>query len=194
MNRINRPNAKGLGNSDVPIGRAKPHNKKKMTPGSIILKVVLSVVIFAIMLIFMVGSALAGLLGGSVYGLIRSTPILEPSILKPTGLNSFVYDSEGNIIAELKREENRVWIDYEDIPKILIDAYIAVEDKRFEEHNGIDLRRIGSAIISYARHFINPAVEIEGGSTITQQLIKNLTKNQEVTIKERFRNNGRQFS
>jgi len=186
MNRINRPNAKGLGNSDVPIGRAKPHNKKKMTPGSIILKVVLSVVIFAIMLIFMVGSALAGLLGGSVYGLIRSTPILEPSILKPTGLNSFVYDSEGNIIAELKREENRVWIDYEDIPKILIDAYIAVEDKRFEEHNGIDLRRIGSAIISYARHFINPAVEIEGGSTITQQLIKNLTKNQEVTIKRKI--------
>lgn len=188
MDRNKRSSLKGLGNSDVPIGRVRPLNdkKKKATPVSIILKVVLAVVIFVFMLIFMAGSALAGLLGGSVYGLIRSTPLLEPSILKPSGLNSFIYDSEGNIIAELKREENRVWIDYEEIPKKLIAAYVAVEDKRFFDHNGIDLMRIGSAVLSYARHFLNPEVKIEGGSTITQQLIKNLTKNQEVTIKRKI--------
>lgn len=143
-------------------------------------------IIFAIMLLFMAGSALAGLLGGSVYGLIRTTPVLEPSILKPTGLNSFVYDSEGNIIAELKREENRVWIDYDEIPRKLIDAFIAVEDKRFYEHHGVDFRRVASAVVSYIRHFLNPSVNIEGGSTITQQLIKNLTQNQEVTIKRKI--------
>lgn len=181
-----RPKPKGHLDSDVPIGRVNPTNKKKVTPGAIVLKAVLSVILFAFMLLFMAGSALAGLLGGSVYGLIRSTPVLEPSILKPTGLNSFVYDSEGNIIAELKREENRVWIDYDDIPQKLIAAYVAVEDKRFFEHNGIDLRRIGSAIISYGRHFLNPNVKVEGGSTITQQLIKNLTKNQEITIKRKI--------
>lgn len=186
MDRTKRSNPKGFGDSDVPIGRIKPHNNKKKTVGSIILKVILSLVIFAFMLLFMAGSALAGLLGGSVFGLIRTTPVLEPSILKPTGLNSFVYDAEGNIIAELKREENRVWIDYDEIPRKLIDAFIAVEDKRFYEHNGIDIRRIGSAVISYIRHFFNPSVEIEGGSTITQQLIKNLTKNQEVTIKRKI--------
>lgn len=185
MDRTNRSNPRGFGNSDVPVGRIKPYNKKK-TVGSVILKAVVGLIIFAIMLLFMAGSALAGLLGGSVYGLIRTTPVLEPSILKPTGLNSFVYDSEGNIIAELKREENRVWIDYDEIPRKLIDAFIAVEDKRFYEHHGVDFRRVASAVVSYIRHFLNPSVNIEGGSTITQQLIKNLTQNQEVTIKRKI--------
>jgi len=186
MDRKNRPSPKGLNKSDVPIGKNTYQSKPKRTPLSIALKIILSVVIVAFMLIIMAGSALGGVLAGSIYGLIRTTPVLEPSILKPTGLNSFVYDSEGNIIAELKREENRVWIDYEDIPKKLIDAYIAVEDKRFMEHNGIDLKRIGRAILTYVMHFFNSSVEIEGGSTITQQLIKNLTQNQEITIKRKI--------
>lgn len=186
MDKVNRPGFRGPINSDVPIGRINHHKKKKQTPASIALKVFLSVVLIALMLIFAAGSVCAGLVAGGVFGLIRTTPVLEPSMLKPTGLNSFVYDAEGNIIAELKREENRVWINYEDIPQKLIDAYIAVEDKRFMEHNGVDPKRIGRAIITYIKHFFNSSVEIEGGSTITQQLIKNLTQNNEVTIKRKI--------
>jgi len=186
MDRISRPNTRGLKDSDVPIGKNTYKTKQKPTPLSIVLKIILNVILVAFMLVIMAGSAMGGILAGGIYGLIRTTPVLEPSILKPTGLNSFVYDSEGNVIAELKREENRVWIDFEDIPKKLIDAYIAVEDKRFMEHNGIDPKRIGRAVITYIQHFFNPSVEIEGGSTITQQLIKNLTKNQEVTIKRKI--------
>ena len=98
------------------------------------------------------------------------------------GFNSYIYDAEGNIIAELKRDENRVWIDYEDIPQTLIDAYVALEDKRFFEHEGIDYRRIGSAILTYGKKLLGSDVDIEGGSTITQQLIKNLTKRDDRTV------------
>jgi penicillin-binding protein 1A len=173
---LNEPKAKA----------ASPKVKTKKSPLKIILSIIFSLILLALSLAIMAGSAAGGLLVGGVYGIIKTTPVLDPNILKPTSLNSFVYDAEGNIIAELKREENRVWIDYNDIPKMLINAYVAVEDKRFFDHNGIDFRRIGSAILSYAKHFINPNVDIEGGSTITQQLIKNLTKNDDVTIKRKF--------
>lgn len=137
-------------------------------------------IVFSFLLI--VGSAAAGLLGGGIYGIIKTTPMVDAELFKTMGFNSYVYDADGNIIAELKREENRVWIDYEDIPKILIDAFIAVEDKRFNEHKGIDFRRIGSAVLTYGKKLLGADVDIEGGSTITQQLIKNLTKRDDITI------------
>ena len=160
--------------------------KKKITPAGLFFKVIFSVILFAFLLVVMAGGAVGGLLGGTVYGLIKSTPELDPSILKPAGQNSFIYDTEGNVIAELKREENRVWIDYEEVPQLLVKAYVAVEDKRFWDHNGVDLNRIGAAIISYGENFLNPSVDIQGGSTITQQLIKNLTKNEDLTIKRKI--------
>lgn len=172
---------------EKPLTDAKAASvKKQRTPVQIALKIVLTVFIIAFALIFLIGSAVGGVVGGGVYGIIKSTPQLSADTLKITGFNSYVYDSEGNIIAELKKEENRVWIDFEDIPKQLIEAYIAVEDKRFLEHKGVDYKRIGSAMLSYLKHFINPSVDVEGGSTITQQLIKNLTGNMDVTLKRKI--------
>lgn len=183
MDRTRRSRVAGF---SEPETLPKPKRKKTITPGGIILKAVLSVILFAFMLAFTAGTAVAGLLVGSVYGFIKSTPELDPSILRPSGQNSFIYDAEGNIIAELKRDENRVWIDFEDIPEMLIKAYIAIEDKRFWDHNGVDMNRIGRAILSYAEHFIKPDTPIQGGSTITQQLIKNLTKKEDLTIKRKI--------
>jgi len=137
-------------------------------------------IFFSLMLV--AGSACAGLLGGGVYAIIKTTPMVEADLFKTMGFNSYVYDIEGNVIAELKREENRVWIDYDEIPQKLIDAFVAIEDKRFFEHKGIDFRRIGSAVLTYARRILGADVDIEGGSTITQQLIKNITMNDDVTI------------
>ncbi len=71
---------------------------------------------------------------------------------------------------EIYDSENRVWIDYEDIPKSMIEAVIAIEDKRFESHNGVDWIRTGGAAISLITGGDN-----YGGSTLTQQLIKNMT-------------------
>lgn len=172
-------------------GRKEPNvpvatSKKKTSIGLIMLALTLKAFIISlaivISLLCVAGSAAGGLLGGGVYGIIKTTPMVEAELFKTMGFNSYVYDADGNIIAELKREENRVWINYEDIPEMLIDAYIAVEDKRFKEHKGIDFRRIGSAVLTYGKKLLGADVDIEGGSTITQQLIKNLTKQDDITI------------
>ncbi|MGN0967687.1 MAG: transglycosylase domain-containing protein [Oscillospiraceae bacterium] len=77
-------------------------------------------------------------------------------------------------------EENRVWVEYEDIPKNLINATVAIEDKRFYKHPGVDWIRTGYGVIS-----MFTGKDIQGGSTLTQQLIKNLTQNDEVTVKRK---------
>lgn len=177
---------------NINFGSRKEHDvsdavsKNDTSTGRIMLSLTLKAFLISLTIVFSVmlvaGSAAAGLLGGGVYGIIKTTPMVEAELFKTMGFNSYVYDAEGNVIAELKREENRVWINYEDIPEMLIDAYIAVEDKRFKEHKGIDFRRIGSAVLTYGKKLLGADIDIEGGSTITQQLIKNLTKRDDITI------------
>ena len=85
---------------------------------------------------------------------------------------SFVYDIENNVIAKLTGAENvdRIYVSYSDIKDTYIDeAIIAIEDERFREHSGIDIKRIGSAIISAVA---NGGSATHGGSTITQQTVK----------------------
>ena len=85
---------------------------------------------------------------------------------------SFVYDSENNFIAKLTGSENvdRIYVSYSDIKNTYLDdAIIAIEDERFREHSGIDIKRIGSALISA---IANGGSATHGGSTITQQTVK----------------------
>ena len=72
-------------------------------------------------------------------------------------------------------------MDYEEIPQHLVNAAIAIEDKRFWTHPGVDWRRTGSAVIS-----MFTGGDIQGGSTITQQLIKNTTGYKETTVKRKI--------
>ena len=77
--------------------------------------------------------------------------------------------------------ENRIWTDLEDIPKYLQQAAIAIEDKRFEKHHGVDWKGTTRAIV-YTLFGKN----VQGGSTITQQLVKNVTGDNEVTVKRKI--------
>ncbi len=81
----------------------------------------------------------------------------------------------------LSSSENRLWVPYDDIPQILIDAYVAIEDQRFWEHNGVDTKRTLSAVYN----FFVPSGSSFGGSTLTQQLIKNVTGENESTIQRK---------
>lgn len=85
---------------------------------------------------------------------------------------SIVLDTDENIIAEIGNNKNTKNISIDSIPKNLINAYISIEDQRFYSHHGIDIKRTSSAIFSYIRHLGSSSF---GGSTITQQLVKNLT-------------------
>jgi penicillin-binding protein 2A len=91
---------------------------------------------------------------------------------------SVVYDKDGQPIYTLNASETRDYIPYNKIPKHLIEAFVAVEDKRFFEHNGIDMIRIAGAILKD----IQSGSAKEGGSTITQQLARNVFLSQEKTF------------
>ena len=77
--------------------------------------------------------------------------------------------------------ENRIWVDYEDIPQYAWQAAVAIEDERFFEHHGVDWKRTGGAVVNM---FFGMR-DTFGGSTITQQVIKNLTEEDSATVKRK---------
>lgn len=98
----------------------------------------------------------------------------------------YAYNSEGEEV-ELKRlvaEEDRIWVNYEDISPNIIHAVVAKEDKRFYEHKGVDWQRTVFALIN---DVFNLTRKGEGGSTITQQLVKNVTQDKEQTWERKLR-------
>ena len=96
---------------------------------------------------------------------------------------SFIYGyDENNELVEIKRlaaDENRVWVDYEDISQNIIDAVVATEDRRFYTHKGVDWYRTAGAFFSNG--------DGGGGSTITQQLVKNITGDDEIRWERKLR-------
>ncbi len=109
-------------------------------------------------------------LGYGVFkGIIDSAPEIDVASIEPSGFATMVYDSEGNLTETLvKSGANRMEATYDELPQDLINAFIAIEDSRFWSHKGIDFRAIMRAIVGVLTN--DPA---GGGSTLTQQLIKN---------------------
>ena len=90
-----------------------------------------------------------------------------------------LYAQDGDKQVEIGRlhgEENRVWVGLEEMPVMLQHAFVAIEDKRFYDHDGVDWKRTFSAFANLLFHFWDSD---QGGSTITQQLVKNLTNDNE---------------
>lgn len=106
------------------------------------------------------------LLGGLMFS------SFHPDDFKTT-LPSTIVDKEGEVLVRLDREHRREEILIEAVPDHVIHAFIAIEDARFYEHRGIDLRGIARAAASNFRETGNPFRGSQGGSTITQQLVKN---------------------
>ena len=115
-------------------------------------------------------AACAGI--GAFRGILASTPQIRLSDVAPTGEATIVYDCEGNEIDQyVSMNSNRIQINSMDlIPKHLGEAFVALEDERFYQHNGIDIQ----GIVRSGWHFIESmGKKKEGASTITQQLLKN---------------------
>ena len=109
--------------------------------------------------------------------------------LKAKSLNQtsriFVMDADSGKFTERQKlydVENRIWVDYADIPQHMKDAQVTIEDKRFFDHNGVDWTRTLSAVGALVG-----GRDSYGGSTITQQLIKNITDDNEVSITRKLR-------
>ena len=107
---------------------------------------------------------------GFVRGAIDAAPSLDILDVQPQGYASQIYDADGNLMQTLVMEgSNREEVSFDQLPDDLVNAFIAIEDSRFYEHNGIDLK----GILRAAYVGITNGRFSEGASTITQQLIKN---------------------
>lgn len=127
-------------------------------------------VVKALFVLFLFLTVVGGSVGlGMIKGIIDNAPSVDLLNIQPNRFATTVYDIEGNLTDTLVTSgSNREAAEYEELPQDLIDAFVAIEDARFWSHNGIDLRSIARAVKGVLSNDY-----AGGGSTITQQLIKN---------------------
>lgn len=110
---------------------------------------------------------------------------LRDAEMKSTSI-IYAFDKDGAEV-EIKRlvaSENRMWVNYEDISQNMVNAVVSTEDKRFYEHDGVDWQR---TVFSLGADVLNLSSAGQGGSTITQQLVKNLTGDDEISWERKLR-------
>ena len=112
---------------------------------------------------------LASFTFGLVTAIASQIPDLDPARQQKFEHDGYIYDRDGHVLAVLRGSESRVLVNSDEISPIMKQAIVAIEDKRFFDHRGVDLRAIGRAFWADVQ---NKRV-VQGGSTITQQFIKN---------------------
>lgn len=131
----------------------------------------------AILIFFIIIVLLILVAVGMVAGIFFSDKWkIEKDDLIITQQNSSVYDSEGNYLGQLVGDENRIIISLSEMGEYIPKAFVAIEDERFEEHFGIDIKRTVGATVQYV---LKGGSSSYGGSTITQQLVKNMMEDKE---------------
>lgn len=143
----------------------KEKNKKKHTK----LKKFFIILLLLFVLLILVGIGIfCGIFFSDKFALSKEDLLLANA-------NTVIYDKDGNVIAELSGDENREIISIGDMSEYLPKAFVAIEDERFYNHSGVDLKRTLAATSTY----LLKGDSSFGGSTITQQLIKNITNERE---------------
>lgn len=168
-------------NEKAASGTGKPKKKKKKKPSSPAALFTLAVVKTVFVILISLGCVVGGVLGGAVLGYIKTADPITPDQLEMTKV-TFIYDKDGKEIAQVKGGENRILAEHSEIPDNMRNAFIAIEDSRFISHDGVDKKRFIGAALSYIVKFGNADY---GGSTITQQLVKNITGNTDSTVKRK---------
>ena len=142
----------------------KPHPKLKLA-----LKILGILILIGIL-------AIAGVVAGVFFGLFGDDFTITKEDLIISTSNSVALDKDENVIATLAGDEKREIVTLSDMPSYLPEAFISIEDERFREHKGVDIQRTAYAAVKYV---LNGGSSSFGGSTITQQLVKNITKDKE---------------
>lgn len=121
---------------------------------------------------------LFGLLGVALGGVVAWAQLTNMTAddFEFASVASIFYDKDGNQIGSVAGSENRTVVPFSKIPQDLKDAIVSIEDERFYEHGGIDIKRTAGAVVSYVTTLGKGSY---GGSTITQQLVKNITNDRD---------------
>lgn len=133
-------------------------------------KLILTIKLFFILTILTIVVG-AGIVAGIFFGASEEDFEITKDELKIGASNSVIVDPDGNKIADLSGDEKRKVITLEEMSEYLPNAYIAIEDERFRQHDGVDIKRTAGAIFKTLT-----GNKSFGGSSITQQLVKNITK------------------
>ena len=144
--------------------RSKTKNNKKVIWKKILIAALVCIIV------------LAGIFAGLIVGISTKYAITKEDLIIELS-NSIVLDDEGETISILSGTENRKIISKNEMGEYLPKAFVAIEDKRFYSHHGVDITRTGAALISFV--FNSGESSVGGGSTITQQLVKNITNEKE---------------
>ena len=171
-----RPHGESLfGGEDTPLF------KERKAPKPFWLSVLFMTLKMLALSVFVLGFIVLGLGIGVAKAYLETTPALDTAQLTISDRTSFLYDKSGNLITSIADVEYRDWVDIEDIPDMLKNAFISVEDVRFYKHSGVDFKRLFSAALEVLGNSNS-----SGGSTITQQLIKNKILGTERTYKRKI--------
>ncbi len=164
----------------APVVAHKKKKAKSSAPASKLLRVVIGALMVAAVVAVVCFSVIA------IYGysMVHGDPVFNLTDEKYSqNQTSFIYcyDNDNNLVemTRLHGEENRIWVNLDDMSPYMKAAFITTEDKRFEKHHGVDWTRTVGVIVKRSNNG-------QGGSTITQQLIKNLTDENDVTIVRKF--------
>lgn len=146
---------------------------------------------FKLFFVFVLGISLAGIL---FY--YRGLPMLKPYYRQAAAITknskdsdfhinegSIIYDSDGNVLANLYDTSFNTYLDYEDIPKDVVNAFVAVEDRSFWKNDGVDYK--GILRVGY-RYVITKGDEAHGASTITQQLARSIYLTRDTTMSRKL--------
>ena len=149
--------------------------KRQKNPVERAIGIVLKIIIALLLAIVVIGGVLIYMKYGKKLIAMESDAkkIVSKSTMETFRQNetSIIYDANGNIMSKLKGEKDVYYIKYSDIPQVAVDAITSIEDKNFFKHKGYDLKAIIRAGLAYIK---NKGVITQGGSTITQQLARNI--------------------
>lgn len=143
---------------------------KKSKPKKPKWKKVVKVILITILVLFFSCAAIGT---GVIYGIAQTSPKLNLDAFLEVEETSTIYDSKSNLIDEFITPERRITVTSEEVPKILKDAFVSIEDERFYTHPGIDIKRLGGAVLEDIKIVLGLSKgNLQGASTITQQLVK----------------------
>lgn len=171
----NKSSKKKKNKKEKNVEKKKKHSKLK--------KFIIIFIVICILLCLAGIGVFAAIFFGDTWNMTKDDLVIKMQ-------NSVTYDKDGKVLHELAGEENRKIIPLSEMGEYLPKAYVAIEDERFYKHSGIDIKRTAGAIVTY---ILNGGSSSFGGSTITQQLVKNLKDDDDDSIARKIREWSRAY-
>ncbi len=168
--------------------KRKRRQKKRLTEKQIAFRRRLRVAVLSIILVMIV--VISGMFVG-MYAAVRRE--IKEMNLQNLALNQtsqvYYFDENGKAkeLIKLHSDSNSIWVEPTDIASCFKDAIVSIEDERFYDHNGVDVKRTAGAILGYAKSKFTGESASYGGSTITQQTIKNITSEKDQTATRKIK-------